>query len=171
MINEKGLSMNKKISFTLALLCAMLTALVGCGQNDSRERKIQDFYEEFMEVEMSDPVRAIEEYVFYNDEAIKAIAIDSVEGNHTTHYEILRLEIISEQLWAVEVYFETQMSPEGFTAFNFVGEVDGEYKVMRSVRQIPQSLIENLDLDAYLPTGDFIDSEDVMIDTPIKREN
>lgn len=104
MINDKGMSMNKKITFTLVLLCAMLTALVGCGQNVSQEKKIQDLYEEFMEVEMSDPVRAIEEYVYYNDETIKAIAIDSVKGNHTTHYEILRLEKISEQMWAVEVY-------------------------------------------------------------------
>lgn len=153
------------------LLCIVLFALTGCVQENQQEVQIRTFYEEFIEVDLTDPVRAIEEYVHYNDETLKAVAIDSVKGNYTTYYEILSLEKISDQLWAVELYIETSMDPQGFTAYNFVGEIDGEYKVIRGVNQIPETLTQNHNLDAYLPTGDFIDPEDVIIDMAIQNED
>ena len=174
-----------KKTITMSLAALMLLTLCACGpeqvetttpttiggfiQIENHENQIRDFYEEFIQLDLTDPARAIEEYVYYNDEAIKSIAIDSVEGNYTTHYEILGLEKITDQLWAIELYIETSMDPEGFTAYNFVGEIDGAYKIMRSVNQIPQPLIGDLNLDAYLPTGEYIDPEDVIIDTPIRK--
>ena len=149
-----------KKMIALLLTASLMLALFGCATEPAettiptqlQEEQIRAFYEEFIEVDLSDPVRAIEEYVHYNDETIKAVAIDSVKGNYTTHYEILGLEKITDQLWAIELYIETSMDPQGFNAYNFVGEIDGVHKVIRGVNQIPQSLIGELDLDAYLPT-------------------
>ena len=123
------------------------------------EQQVREFYTEFIEVDLSDPVRAIEEYEYYKDESLKAIAIESVKGNYTTDYEILSVEKITDQLWAIELYIETSMRPEGFTAYNFVGKINGEYKVIRGVGSIPDELIGDLNLDAYRPTGDYMDPE------------
>lgn len=163
--------MQRKLALPLALFFIMLIIFAGCAHEIPQKKQIKSFYEEFIEVDLLDPVRAIEEYEHYNDETLKAVAIDSVKGNYTTHNEILSLEKITDQLWVIELYIETRMNPEGFNVYHFVGEINGTYKVMRSVRSIPQVLIGDLNLDAYLPTGDFIDPEDVMIDIPIKREN
>lgn len=147
------------------LLCSFLfLTFAGCGQNQP-EAEIRAFYEEFIQVDLADPLRAIEEYVYYNDEVTKAVAIDSIKGNYTTHYDILSLEKITDQLWAIELYIETSMDPEGFTAYNFVGKIDGAYKIIRGIDQIPKSLSQNLNFDAYLPTGDYLNFDDVMIET------
>lgn len=49
-----------------------------------------------------------------------------------------------------EVREYSLMDPEGFTAYNFVGEIDGTFKIMRSVDQIPQSLIGDLVVDEQM---------------------
>lgn len=154
-----------------ALLCIFLLMLFGCAQENQEQMKIRTFYQEFSELNLVDPALAIENYVHYEDETIKSIALASIEGDRTIDYEILKLDKISDTLWAVEVYVETTMQPDGFTAYNFVGEIDGTYKIMRGVNQIPQNLIQNHDLGAYIPTGDFVDPEDVIIDMPIQKED
>ncbi len=169
----------RTLAYALVVSLVAVGLMVGCtftgAAQDPEEQKIREFYEDFIQQEQTDPVYALEQFVYIEDENSKIIALTYAErGEVATSTEILNVEKLSEDLWAVEISYVLPANPEGDTAYNFVGKVDGAYKVMRNVRAIPEELSRGLDLEPYYPTGEYEFIEDVIdeatMETTVPRE-
>ena len=64
-------------------------------------------------------------------------------------YKIFGWEALSDKLWVVSHNLTVTDYPEIGEGVNFVGIVDGEYRVMRGVIDIPEELKEGLDLERF----------------------
>ena len=79
-------------------------------------------------------------------------------------YEILRVEQLSSQLWEIEFFVTSDRHLNGMYAVNYVGIIDGQYKVMPSQKNIPADLKENVEIEPYEPHGpDIISPDDVLV--------
>lgn len=163
----------RTLAYALVAGLVAVGLMVGCtftgAARDPEEQQIREFYEEFTEMELTDPVRAIEQYVHYEDDASKAIALEQAErGDVDASTEILHMEKLSEDLWAVEISYMIPVAPGRETGYHFVGKVDGAYKVMRNVRGIPEELSRGLDLEPYYPTGEYEFAGDVIDEAAVE---
>lgn len=150
----------RKVVFP-ALLLALALSACAAPSAEQQEQEAQAIYQAFLETCKTDQAAALEQYCHYEYDWIREIAMESLDP--LTSYEIQSWERINDCLWAASIYAESRGWPEGFIAMQFVGIIDGEYKVMTGVNQVPESLGENLDREQYRPTGEnIVDPEDVI---------
>ena len=69
-------------------------------------------------------------------------------GTIIDDYKIKNFDRINDNLYAVTL--EIKEGNKGWSQiYNFVGKIDGDYQYMNSTGHIPETLRENLDVDAY----------------------
>ena len=79
-------------------------------------------------------------------------------------YQILSSEKINDSLFVFQIEAETVYSDSPDTFYNFVIVLDGEYRAVCNIRNIPEKLFEGEDLSMYSnETPWSLDVEDVMI--------
>lgn len=165
--------MNKRISLILAMtiLCFVIS---GCGLFSQKSvattaprnenLRIQDalaYYVSYMETWKVDHEKALREFSHYNSQEALEVGLDHPE--ELVSYEVLRIEQLSDQLWVVEVFGITSTVKNGMYAANYVGLINGEYRVMISEEHIPQSLKEGVEIEPYIPHGpDIVHPDDVL---------
>ena len=119
-----------------------------------------NIYVSFFEGTKSTPRDAIDEYCHY--ELNEYYYLDMEHCTKTLEYEIVSIKQLSNQLWSIEVFVKNEQIKLGQYAMQYVGVVDGEYKVMLSSKQIPPDLKEGIEIEDYEAHGPgIIDPGDV----------
>jgi len=134
----------------LALLALLILALSACGQKNSAAfedipEEITEIYETYMEALKTGTKEAVQYMHFENDRRIAYV--DST--GKLVDYKIENIEKINDNLYAFTVSVKTTIEKDYHTSYNFVGRIDGELYVMNGVRQIPESISDNLDPNKY----------------------
>ena len=152
--------MKKHLWLVAALL--VLTLLCACTPAPSPEDEIRAFYTEYVEAAKKDRVSAATKYVHFEDERMREAA--KMSSNNTLLLtDILSIEQLSENLWVLEIYYESAAVPDGDTAYHFVGMIDGERKVMRNWENVPAELAQDIDFTKYMPDYDnIVDIDDII---------
>lgn len=128
------------------IICLVLLLLFTSCSNKSEMSEAERFYREFMDATLVDLHEATIKYVHFEDERHLQWTLESETKIHS--YEIIEVEQLSEQLWAFTVIVADDNQPQGQEGFNFVGIIDGQYRVMRNIDQIPPELkadVENIE--------------------------
>lgn len=115
--------------------------------------EVQDVFLNYLETIKSDYVKAANEYCHFEMPIIKELVMQS--NDYLLSYQVIKWEQISEVLWAVEVSITSTYSDEN-NIYNFVGFVDGEWRVMLNPYQIPAYMLRDLDLAHYSTTGEKV---------------
>ena len=108
-------------------------------------------YIRFMELAKNSFAEAAKEYAHYEIEENRILDQQTAERIRT--YEIIQCRELSENLWAVEVFFTSDLNIYGGYCEHYVGIVDGEYRVLLATKHIPAELGEGLELEPYKPHG------------------
>lgn len=150
-----------KKSFCAIAALLILIFISACSPSPSAEEEVRNFYMEYVEACIEDRIAATKKYVHYEDPA--QLERETADTNcPLLKTDILSIEKLTDDLWALRIYYENLYIPDGETIYHFVGVIDGEYKVMRNIWNIPTTLSQDLNLDQYQPTGDYISPGDVM---------
>lgn len=138
-------------------MLVVVVAIAVCGGLISRTDKTtpREYYEGYLETCKSGYTDAVDFVYFDNDWEAEFYVGNPM--NKLLEYTIIDEQQINDSLVAFEVEFESAADRnlgQTVTAYNFVGIVDGEYKVMTNARNIPESLRENFDEDDFAITND-----------------
>lgn len=119
------------------------------------------FHVEYLETMKFDPVGATVVYCHHEDPQTEQIALEY--ACLVLEYEILRIEKLSSRLWVVEQFTKSEINKLGRYGVNYIGIIDGRYRVMANEEQIPQELKEGIEIPEYMPHGPgIVDEEDVL---------
>ena len=135
--------MKKNILCFLLVLLSVCHMLCACGsKNDTQDQsydesyyRVSEVYTEFIKTGMSDWEKAVNKFCAFPNQEQKELALT---GDPIIYYEILRLEKLSDSLWVVETFTKVKLFPKGIYGVNYVGFVDGQYKVFLNQSNIPE---------------------------------
>lgn len=146
----------------LRIIGALLMLMLFCACSPSKlsEEEVREFYMEYVEAHAQDKMAATLKYVHFEYESMLE-AEKANEYNKQTRTEILDIEQLSSDLWLVQIYYESTITPSGGTAYHFVGMIDGKCKVMKGHLNVPTNLAKNLDLEKYAPDN-YVHPDDVL---------
>ena len=151
--------MKKHLWLVAALL--VLTLLCACTPAPSPEEEIRAFYTEYVEAVKKDRVSAATDYVHFED--LYWLEMEALVADNTLYLtDILSMEKLNDDLWVLQIYYESLYVPEGEVIYHFVGKIDGEYKVMRNWLNVPAELVQNIDLEQYMPTGEIVSPDEII---------
>lgn len=153
--------MMKRVVYIASMLL-ILSILYACSPSPSPEEEVRNFYMEYVEACKEDRMNATIQYVHFEDETDRKVAELNAQCTLLCT-DVLSIERLSNDLWVIYIYYENLYVPDGNYTHHFVGVIDGEYKVMRSVRNIPSDLKQDLSFEQYMPTGDFVSHDEVII--------
>lgn len=152
--------MKKPFHFIGILIILLFSC--ACSPSLSPEEEVQNFYMEYVEACKEDRMDATTKYVHFEDPFDWEMA-KQTSNNSLLRTDILNIERLSDELWVIHIYYESLYVPDGNETYHFVGVLDGEYKVMRSLENIPPYLKQDLSLEQYIPTVDFISPDEVIL--------
>lgn len=150
--------MKRIICIIGALLMLML--FCACSPSELSEKDVREFYMGYVEETMQDRLAATLKYAHFEYESMLEAEKNSPH-DPTYRCEILDIEKLSPELWLIKIYYESMVAPSGETAYNFVGYIDGELKLMKSHLNVPSALAQNLDLEQYAPDN-YVHPDDVL---------
>lgn len=92
------------------------------------------------------------EFTYFNDEFRKEAYI--VSGDKLLDYEIQSIERINDNLFAISILVKTTqtecyMGDDLQLVYNFAAKIDGQWKYINGVSNIPEDLRENLIVEKY----------------------
>lgn len=146
---------------TKLIAFALILALVLTGCNHSTvPEEVKAFYIACLEMCKTDWETVANEYCYYKDERVKqqTLAIK----DYLVNYRIADWDKLSDNLYVVQSYITTESFSET-TYYHFVAWFDDRYYVIMNPNHIPDYLKEGLDLDQYAPSGEFVDTDDLLI--------
>ncbi len=115
---------------------------------DSAYYNVSQFFTQYVEATMHDPVKAAEA-CYFEDEAEKELYLQGMQDDPILSYEIIRYEKLSDYLWVIEFCTVNDMFPSGVTGVNYVGIVDNNMLVYRNKNWLPSALTEGLEIEDY----------------------
>ena len=146
--------MRKGLAFLFSAI-VVVGCLNGCHlEKDATVQDVEQVYIAYMEATKVDQSAADQKYCHY--ELKEYMELDAQNKTNNLEYEILEWEKLSAQLWAVTSFVKTPAEPEGYQMTQYVGLVDGSYRVMKREFHIPSDLKQDIDFSKYIPTGDNI---------------
>lgn len=87
-------------------------------------------------------------FIHFENEDTKKFYIES--GEKALDYRIESFEKINDNLYGITVLIKTNMTENNYLrVYNFVLNIDGEWKYANGVNNIPDNLSENLDNEKY----------------------
>lgn len=135
--------MKSKINRLILLVVVFSLALCGCASEPSA-RDIYNDYLELAEVSLS---AAINKYCHYERIEIYHMAWDTPE--YMESHEVLSWDQLSDNLWAARIRYTSSFDGKASEGTNFVGLIQGTYKIFISIEEVPYFLTEGLDLEKY----------------------
>lgn len=106
------------------------------------------------------------EYIYMEDEFKRSAYINS--GDKLVDYKIESFEKINDNLYGLVVLSKTTQSMMRFgdgyrSVFNFVAYINGEWRYINGVNNIPDDIRDNLDVNRYTYSDDnIVDAEDIV---------
>ena len=137
--------MTSMIKRCLLLVTVFVFIFVLCGC--SSEPDARGVYEDYLELAEVSLSAAINKYCHYERIEIYHMSWDTPE--YMISHEILSWEQISDNLWAAKIRYTSSFDGIVTEGTNFVGLIQGTYKIFISVEEIPYFLTEGLDLEEY----------------------
>lgn len=110
-------------------------------------------YLNYLETIKTDFAKAADEYCHFEMPTIKELVMQS--NDYLKNYHILRWEKLGKDLWSVNVSIESTYTGKD-TITNFIGLIDGKWYVMLNPSQIPETILNDVDINPYLATGENI---------------
>ncbi len=121
--------------------------------SDDPSLEILNFYLEYLEASKISAVDAILKYLYFENEEYRLLSLSSAEHDNFLSYQMIRLEKLSDDLWLIESFIQSEKIPGGIYGLNFVGRIDGKLYVMSNKREIPEYLKNGLEIEDYEPHG------------------
>lgn len=168
----------KKISIAVVVvLVCLLICIVAIGQFMPKDRDSEegpdialpaealDLINNYMSAFKKGTDKSVE-YIYMEDEFKRSAYINS--GDMLIDYKIESFEKINDNLYGLVVLTKTEQSMITFgdvyrSVFNFVGYIDGEWRYINGVANIPTDIQENLDVNKYTYNDDHIvGAEDIV---------
>lgn len=135
----------------LIVLLIILSANFLYPKKEEVPEEVQKTYVNYLETIKYDYAKAANEFCHFEMPAVKKMIEQS--DDYITNYRILRWEALNEELWVVKTAFQTLLSPEESTMYNFIGKIDEEYYVMVNSYQVPSQLHKNFNPLHYFPAN------------------
>lgn len=176
--------MEKKKIFiaVVAVLVCLLICIAAIGQFMPKDRDSEegpgtalpaealDLINNYMSAFKKGTDKSVE-YIYMEDEFKRSAYINS--GDMLIDYKIESFEKINDNLYGLVVLTKTEQSMITFgdvyrSVFNFVGYIDGKWRYINGVANIPTDIQENLDVNKYKYNDDrIVGAEDIVgvIDT------
>lgn len=121
-----------------------------------------DCFISFHEMAKTDVQEAIKIYSHYESQEHYELAMKHCY--RTASVDVLRIQQLSEELWVVESFVkgvETMVS--GYYGVDYIGIIDGEYKIMFAEREIPKAMKEGVEIEPYEEHGPgIVNPEDIL---------
>lgn len=135
------------------------------GQNTALPAEALDLINNYMSAFREGTDKSVE-YIYMEDEFKRSAYINS--GDMLIDYKIESFEKINDNLYGLVVLTKTEQSMITFgdiyrSVFNFVGYIDGEWRYINGVANIPTDIQENLDVNKYTYDDEHIvGAEDIV---------
>lgn len=168
----------KKISIAVvAVLVCLLICIAAIGQLVPKDRdpeegsdtalpaEVLDLINNYMSAFKKGTDKSVE-YIYMEDEFKRSAYINS--GDMLIDYKIESFEKINNNLYGLVVLTKTEQSMMTFgdvyrSVFNFVAYIDGEWRYINGVANIPADIRENLDVSKYTYDDEHIvGAEDIV---------
>jgi len=133
----------------ILLCCCMILALIGCNDTskDSLPEEARLLVETYMNAFMVS-TKDSAQYAYFRNEEIREAYCDA--ATILIDYRIEKIEKINKNLYALTVLNKTNMTEDAYLkVYNFVGFIDGQWYFINGVGNIPESISENLNKEAY----------------------
>lgn len=143
--------MPKQFRRLILFFICMIFILTACYYPSEAER-IEAFYCEYTELANTDPEKAASEYLYFNDPNTQEMWIESAEFDLLYFHGIESIVQLSDDLWVLQVWTSSTYFPEKCLIPQFVGVIEGEYRIMISVKQLPDYYKEQIVIDEYTVT-------------------
>lgn len=167
----------KKKLFILCILSVFY--LVGCSRSsnnlpDRTLESVQAYYEEYMETKKTEnSADKLLSYLYFENEWESEAYAATAGINPLVFYEILSTTQLNDNLWVLQIIALTKADQEegreGEPFYNFVGIVDGEYRVMTHIRNIPEEIAGDIDLELYTNDNASTVQPDELIEIEIQE--
>lgn len=171
--------MDKKKIFiaVVAVLVCLLVCIAAIGQFVPKGRDTEegpdtalpaealDLINNYMSAYKKGADKSIE-YIYMEDEFKRSAYINS--GDMLIDYRIESFEKINDNLYGLVVSIKTEQSMMTFgdvyrSVFNFVAYINGEWRYINGVANIPANIQENLDVNKYTYDDEHIvGAEDIV---------
>ena len=139
----------KKQKLMMISIVLILLVFLGMFLADQATLTPEEYYIEYLNTAKKNRLTSFENYLHYENSQAYELALTSTSINQLYSYEILSSKQLSDKLWAFTARLVTDFMPDGGVVTNFVGVIDGEFRVMLSNQQIPAALQGSLDLSEY----------------------
>lgn len=147
----------KKIAILVAIIVGVITcvsiALFIHAQKNTTEipDEVTNLIEEYMTAYREGTEKSVE-FTYFNDEFRRQAYIES--GDKLLDYEVQSIERINDNLYALTILVKTIQTEfhEGDAlelVYNFAAKIDGQWKYINGVSNIPEDLRENLIASKY----------------------
>ena len=136
--------MKTTIIIKSAVLAVLILILSGCV----RQAEPEAVYLEYMKAAKNGYASAQQKYCHFESDDTKEVM--GLTSSKVLKYEIIELDEITDSLWVVTAKTLTSTHPEVWYVFtNYIGVVDGEYKVLLNSNEVPEQLKQGIDLERY----------------------
>ncbi len=147
--------MKKPMQRFFAVLLLLTTAaalLCSCKKSPEPEDESpadpKTLYEQYLELALEDIKKAQDKYVYFNSERLQSRAQESEWVLES--YEINQWKQLNEDLYVAITTVQNNSHPDSYQIANFVGRIDGEFRVILGILNLPESLKTGLDYSEYL---------------------
>lgn len=141
----------KSILAKLMFLASLCLVLSGCSYvvDDTQKNDPYNFYISYMELCSSKGLKEAQNYRYWESEEMRIACVEADVGG--IQYEVQRFEKINNELYGFTVLFSSEAMEEGTARiiYNFVGVIDGKYKVIANKNIIPDEIRDGLIEDNY----------------------
>lgn len=122
---------------------------------------VLEFYIGCMELMKTDFEYVIRNHCHYELEEHFQLALENLDTFHS--FQILRVEQLSEDLWVIEYFYTSEVVSGGAYDLNYLAKFDGEWKIMMSIKQIPDALKAGIEFEDYnKESPGILDPDDVL---------
>lgn len=151
----------KKRLFVCLMALSMVFALLSCGVKktptfDGIPNDIVAVAQTYLDAFKKGTENAAPYCYFATKESENAYR--DVEDQWLESYEIQKVEKLNESLYVVTVYGKLNVDSEARTAYHYVGMVDGQWRYILNIANIPENLQTNVDFTPY----DYSDNPDIL---------
>lgn len=139
------------IIMCVAVVLTMIFVFTPKDNNTNIPTEITRLIEDYMTAYKTGTEAAVE-FTYFNDDFRRQAYIDS--GDYLIDYEVKSIVKVNENLYAISVLVKTAQtesnSGDGMElVYNFAVKVDGNWKYVNGVSNIPESDRINLDVSQY----------------------
>ncbi len=168
------MTMTNQKFLVLMILAIFLFTVTSCNKIPSTDadseiadiQSAKNLIQEFLDFEVEGNAEKVRELEHYENDWEADFKYDEIRSSQDTikSYQILSSEKINDSIFVFQIEAETAYSDSPDTFYNFVIILDGEYRAVCNIRNIPEKLSEGEDLSMYSNETPFsIDVEEVMI--------